>query len=121
MLLQIGEREQLDLDFWTGDAVGEIVVEFVSGSPATPVDFSGSVIIWTASSSAHPVLFVRTTADGALRMPAPASGSIILDLPIEISALVTRDRIVRHSIIRDIDGRRETLRTGRLIGKDRQK
>ena len=86
-------------------------------SAGDPVDLTGSVIIFIAD--AGTVRIVKSTADGTLAMPDPATGEITLNLtPAETRQLPVGRLRTRYEIERRIDGEETTLVSGCITVMD---
>ncbi len=82
-----------------------------------PVDLTGSVLVFVAEAGG--VRLCKSTADGSLTMPAPASGEIALHLtPAETRLLPVGRLKVRYEIERRIDGEETTLVSGCITVMD---
>ncbi len=82
-----------------------------------PVDLTGSVIMFVAEAGV--VRIVKSTADGTLAMPIPATGEITLHLtPAETRLLPVGRLKVRYEIERRIGGEETTLVSGCIAVMD---
>ena len=82
-----------------------------------PVDLTGSILVFVAE--ADGVRLGKSTADGSLSMPAPASGEITLHLtPAETRLLPVGRLKVRYEIERRIGGEETTLVSGCIAVMD---